>query len=220
MNTEAYIKDLVKGEVQKYESGDPIFVTAVARNIADKVNFNNEADLDDCVRTALDYFFAAGAGGEIPKLRKHDEEVFYLTEDTLFGEVSLNHMKLLYAKYVDGFNGYETGPNVLHKLGITSLMPRDNEFASNNVDKPIYYKEYQTVIRPGITKINEQNRLYLQTLDVLMMLDTVPHDCERPYPIILKRMKDVCLDIETLKQTAHDYYPAGKSLMKFLKKYG
>ncbi|MBQ9227568.1 MAG: hypothetical protein IJ168_01950 [Eubacterium sp.] len=145
--------------------------------------------------------------GIIPNLRFYKKGIYYLTQMTPFGELSIDKQRLVYDKYVSDDNGYVSGMFLLHQLGLTSQMPNNavivSNAAGNAARKDI---ELDVIVKPPKTKITKDNQAYLQMLDVLELLDKAPIDVDNPYSIIESYIDARGLDYKRLLEYAYKLY--------------
>lgn len=194
-----YIQD----RIACFGVGDPILVRDLGTSIA------IEYDMDDkkanaAAAVAVKRIIEAGT---IPALRCFGKGIYYLTKQTVFGETGINKEKLIEIKYVNGDNGYETGGTVMHKLGLTSLMPAERTFVSNNTQNRTRKDEMlDIIVKAPKTAITKDNRKYLQFLDLLNIFDEVPVDADEPYAILGGFVQTNGLDYGKLLNIADLHY--------------
>lgn len=124
-------------------------------------------------------------GRVMPDLRCYQKGVYYRTSVTPFGETGINKERLIADKYLLPDIGYETGLTILHRLGLTSQMPRERVLATNTAkDCMRTDRKLGVVIRPPKTFVTAENKDYLQLLDALDLLEKAPVDEEHPYEVI------------------------------------
>lgn len=154
----------------------------------------------------------------IPELRVYIEGVLYRTRVAFYGEVGINKNALLFDKYIRSGIGYETGPAILNRLGLTTWMCRDDVYATNAVTEEQRNPEFNNVIlRPGKTTITEENRFYLQILDVMEILRDSPVNCsENCYAILARHINKRRHKYRKLLALAYKYYdkPTQEELAK------
>ena len=145
--------------------------------------------------------------GAIPLLRFYQKGVYYLTEATPFGEVGIDKERLIADKYLLPDNGYETGAAMLHRLGLTSQLPKERCLATNKaIDCARMDAKLGVLIRPPKTKIDSHNKTYLQLLDVLDLMDKAPVDAPRPYALLANYIQRARLRYDLLLSLADRYY--------------
>lgn len=202
MNKLTYTQ-FIQETIVHFGIGDPILV----RNLGNRIAV--EYDMEDkkanaAAAVAVKRILEAGT---IPTLRCFGKGIYYLTKETIFGETGINKEKLIEIKYLSGDNGYETGAAVMHKLGLTSLMPYERTFVSNNTQNRTKKDEtLDIIVKAPKTAVNKENRPYLQFLDLLNIYDEVPIDAEDPYAILGGFVQLKELDYEKLLGIADRHY--------------
>jgi len=194
-----HIQDLIADTAVGY----PIFVSELGKKLAVEYNLDEKkatAAAAVAVKRILD-------NNLVPALRCFKKGIYYLTKPTIFGETGINKETLIELKYISGDNGYETGPTIMHKLGLTSLMPAERMFVSNKaLNRTIRDEALNITVKTPKITVNKDNKLYLQLLDLLNIYDEVPVDSEQPYHIISNLIATSCLDYKILLAIADQYY--------------
>lgn len=145
--------------------------------------------------------------GTIPELRFYQKGVYYKTVVTPFGEAGIKKDKIIADKYILPNIGYETGLSVMHKMGLTTQMPNKRIIVTNVAKDCIRTdKKLDIMIKPPKTKVNAENKYYLQTLDVLEMMDKAPIDEQEPYIVIANHIEKQNLRYDKLLALADIYY--------------
>jgi hypothetical protein len=181
---------------------EPIFTEDLVKHLYDHENVNTKQ-----VKPAVNTILSRQVGHT---LQRFDRGVFYKPKQSVFGIVPLNPDKVLEKRFIrEGSEifGYETGPSLYEKLGLTTQMPRYRHIASNRIKKKIINNRLRAVVeRPKVT-ITDQNYLYLQVLDALILegktYKTIP-DFNKVIFQFIKRNK---LDFGTLLGYGRKYYP-------------
>lgn len=144
----------------------------------------------------------------IPDLRTYQNGIYYLTSVTPFGELGINKERLIADKYLNGGIGYEGGTFLLNLVGLSTQIPRERLIITNKaVDGLRADKQLNVMIKPPKTPITMENKAYLQTLDMMDLLDNAPIDTENPYQIIASYMKTNGVEYAPLLSIADSYYP-------------
>jgi len=193
----------VQSVISEFKTGDPILIRALGKKIATEYSLDEKkacAAAAVAIKRILDLRM-------IPDLRRFGKGVYFLTKQTVFGEVGINKEKLIELKYLAGGNGYETGAGMMHKIGLTSLMPAERVFISNKAQGRTKKDEILgiTVRAPKIT-VNKNNMSYLQFLDLLSIYDEVPVDADDPFAILGRFIHKRNLDYGTLLHFADHHY--------------
>lgn len=195
--------DFICDVLKKAPAGTPIYT----HQIADELATVYQLDSKDAAAATAVAIKRIMDGKVIPKLRCYQKGIYYLTAVTPFGELGINREQLIADKYLLPDIGYETGFTVMHRLGLTSQMPRQRILATNMAkDCMRTDKKLGVTIRPPKVKITAENKAYLQVLDVLEMLDKAPVDGGQPYEIIAKHIHGQQLRYGTLLAIADNYY--------------
>lgn len=193
----------VQDRIACFNIGDPILVRNLGNEIA------NAYDMDDKKANAVATVAVKRImeAGTVPTLRCFGKGIYYLTKQTVFGETGINKEKLIDIKYLSGDNGYETGVTVMHKIGLTSLMPAERTFVSNHAQNRTKKDDMLGIIvKAPKTTVTRDNRKYLQFLDLLNIYDEVPIDAEDPYVILGDFVQTNALDYGKLLNIADLYY--------------
>lgn len=146
-------------------------------------------------------------GGLIPELRFYQKGIYYRAAETPFGETGIDKEQLIVDKYLLNDTGYETGLTVLHRMGLTSQMPKERVLASNRAsDCARRDVKLDVVVRPPKVEINAGNKQYLKLLDVLDILSDAPVDTPNPYTVIGEYIDRLELEYQKLLALANNYY--------------
>jgi len=202
MNKLSYIQ-FIKDAISGVAIGYPIFVSDLGRKLATEYNMDEKkatAAASVAIKRILDTKM-------IPALRYFSKGIYYMTKPTLFGETGIDKEKLIDMKYLSGDNGYETGLTIMHKLGLTSLMPAERMFVSNKALNRTKRDEVLNItVKAPKVMVNRDNKPYLQVLDLLNIYDEVPVDADHPYHIFSKLIETRSLDYRKLFALADKYY--------------
>jgi hypothetical protein len=143
----------------------------------------------------------------ISNLRFYQKGIYYLTKETVFGEIQINKQQLIEDKYIENNCGYETDFSLLYKLGLTNQIPKNKIIATNAVKECVRKdKKLGVIIRPPKTKITANNKEYLKILDVLNLLKKIDIDKISAYKIIADYIKKYKLYYDKLIAIADKYY--------------
>lgn len=197
-----YIK-FVCNAINSFEAGKPIYTYNIAKELAAEYNLSLSQSAG-AVSVALKRIMDEGF---VPALRFYQKGIYYLTAVTPFGEIKINKEQLIADKYLLPDNGYETGFSTLHRLGLTSQLPVKRCIATNKAsDCARVDKKLGIIIRPPKTKITRKNKIYLQFLDALDLIDKAPVDAENPYTILAEYINRNGLKYELLLSLADKHY--------------
>jgi len=197
-----YIEYLCK-EIRKIQPGEPIYSKHLSKMVEDTFNLDYKAAAA-AVAVAMKRIIENKV---VPDLRNYQKGIFYRTLETVFGETGINKNKLIADKYLADNIGYETGPVILHKLGLTSQMPKQLLLATNAAkDCMRVDNRLGVVIKVPKVKVTAENKAYLQILDVLDMMDDNPIDEKEPHYIVAEHIKKQNLKYDILLALADKYY--------------
>ncbi len=195
--------DFVCERLKKISAGIPIYTRQIAEEIAADYHLPEKeaaAAAAVAVKRIMDRKM-------MPDLRCYQKGIYYRTAVTPFGEVGVNKERLIADKYLLPDIGYETGLTVLHKLGLTSQIPRERVLATNAAKECMRAdKKLDVMIRPPKVTVTAENKDYLQVLDVLDLMEKAPVDEEQPYRIIAEYIRKKELNYQTLLALADRYY--------------
>ena len=105
-----------------------------------------------------------------PDFLRFQKGIYYRAIATPFGEAGINYTELVKRVYITNGNdvfGYETGPSLMNKMGLTTQMPTCTYIATDRKRVVIGdFAEKIYLIKPVIA-VTENNYRYLQLLDLL-----------------------------------------------------
>lgn len=195
--------EFVCEELNKEQIGAPIYSNQIAVKVENAFNLEPKAA---AAATAV-AFKRILDGKVMPDLRTYQKGIYYRTAATAFGGMEINKEQLIADKYLLPDIGYETGPAILHRMGLTTQMPRERLLATNIAKNCMRAdKKLGVVIRPPKVKVTAGNKAYLQTLDVLDMMERTPVDEEQPYFVVAKHIREHKLQYDVLLALADHYY--------------
>ena len=189
--------------LKKAKVGNPIYTN----QIADHLGSTYQLDSKEAAAATAVAMKRIMDGALIPELRCYQKGIYYRTTVTPFGEVGINREQLIADKYLLPNIGYETGLTVMHRMGLTSQMPRQRILATNMAkDCARTDKKLGVTIRPPKVAVTAENKTYLQLLDVLEMMDKAPVDEEHPYKVIAQHIHNLQLEYRMLLAFANNFY--------------
>jgi hypothetical protein len=129
--------------------------------------------------------------------------VYYKPTTTVWGTSVLGRDTVLLRKYIQdedgGIKGYITGARLFNRMGLTTQVPRTTEIVSNECRcKNKVATEYGAVVRRPRLKVDNDNHLYQQFLDVVENRTNVHIEAEAPQDILRAFFKENRLDFATL----------------------
>ena len=202
MNQLSYTKYLQE-IIADTAAGYPIFVSGLGKKLAAKYNLD-EKNANAAAAVAVKRIFDAKAN---PTLRYFGKGIYFLAKPTVFGETGIDKEKLIELKYLSGDNGYETGLTMMHKLGLTTLMPAERVFVSNKaLGRTKRDEALNITVKAPKIPVNKENKPYLQILDLLNIYGDVPVDADNPYHIFSRLIEANRLDYRRLLFMADQHY--------------
>ena len=140
-------------------------------------------------------------------IERFQKGVYYRAKQTVFGKVRPSaetlEAQLLICRG-DDIIGYETGVSIMNKMGLTTLVPKKREIATNAYRKNINDK-YIIARKPVIT-VNAENFRYLQLLDVIRDMPEAPVDAENPKALLHAFAEKNGLDTVVVLTYARQHY--------------
>ncbi len=190
-------------ELRKEQIGAPIYTGKIAEKMGKAFNLGPKAA---AAATAV-AFKRILDGKAMPDLRFYQKGIYYRTVKTAFGEMGIDKEQLIANKYLLPDMGYDSGPAVLHRMGLTTQMPRERLLATNMAkDCMRTDKKLGVMVRPPKVEVTAGNKAYLQTLDVLDMMKQTPVDEQHPYLVIARHIEKHKLRYDVLLSLAGHYY--------------
>lgn len=195
--------DFVCRELNATSVGSPIYVNAIAKKITDHYKITDK----EALAAASVAFKRIFDNKLIPNLRRYQRGIYYICKETPFGETKINKEQLIADKYIMPDIGYETGLTILYKMGLTTQVPNERQIATNAAyESARIDKDLGVIIKPAKIKITQENKKYLQLLDVLDLLDKAPIDVAFPYQTIANYIKETKLQYSNLLAFADRCY--------------
>lgn len=149
-------------------------------------------------------------------IERFQKGVYYRAKQTVFGKARPSEELLeaqLLTRRGNEIIGYETGLSLMNNIGLTTLVPKKREIATNAYRKNI--NDRYIIARKPVITVNAGNFRYLQLLDVIRDLPEAPVDAENPKALLHTFVEKNRLDtVETLKY-ARQHYPQ-KTLLNLI----
>lgn len=194
-----YVRNIIDG----FHEGEPILIRELGRRIAAEYQ-TDEQKARLAASNAVKRIMQTDL---IPSFRCFGKGIYYLAKQTPFGETGIDKEKLIAMKYLNGHNGYESGALMMHKLGLTSLAPKERVFVSNRAKTRIIRDaNLNIIVKVPRTAIDRNNCDCLQFLDMLTIYDAQPVDANDPYEILHHFMQMKHLDYGKLLHIADRFY--------------
>lgn len=142
---------------------------------------------------------------------RYQKGIYYKTLTTPFGRAGINYTELVKMIYLtDGKEvfGYETGPSLMNKIGLTTQMPAYTYLVSERARNTINDEEQLIIFKPVI-KVNAENYRYLQFIDILDNRMKVNVEAKNAQKILRNFIDKYNLNFETLLRYARYYKNKG-----------
>lgn len=203
MPNNGYTDHLVK-MIRTYKVGQPIMTVVLADSLVKEFGVPGE-NARRITAVAMKRILDTK---RIPELRRHEKGIYYIAEQTPFGETRIDVDALIRTKYLHPHIGYDGGRVMLHRLGLTSLMPNQREIVTNRalegsrIDTVLH-----VVLRKPPTMVNAENQHYLQFLEILSCMDRAPIDAPAPYQQLDEFIRQYGLRYDRLLALSNRYFP-------------
>jgi len=141
-------------------------------------------------------------------IERFQKGVYYRVKQTPFGKARPSEELLeaqLLTRRGNEIIGYETGYSLMNKLGLSTLVPKKREIATNAYRKKI--DDRFIIVRKPVITVNAGNFRYLQLLDVIRDLQEAPVDAENPKGLLRNFVEKNNLDTVQALTYARQHYP-------------
>lgn len=149
-------------------------------------------------------------------IERFQKGVYYRARQTVFGTARPSEELIeaqLLTRRGDEIIGYETGFSLMNKIGLTTLVPKKREIATNAYRKKI--DDRIIIVRKPVISVNADNFRYLQFLDIIRDLPKALIDAENPKALLHAFMERNKLDTVKVLKYAKLHYPQ-KTLLKLV----
>lgn len=193
------LMDCIRNYIRSVEIRVPIFTDDIRKYVAERIpNVKNNV---------LNEYITRYAKSD-PTFIRYQKGVYYKTAITPFGEAGINYKELIRRVYLsdgDEVFGYETGPSLMNRLGLTTQMPTCTYIATDNFRSVVTSGKDNILLVKPVIDITKENYRYLQLLDLLDNKMKINFEAEN-YREILREMVDRhCLSFELLLYYARYY---------------
>ncbi len=194
-------KDYLIKFISKYPDGEPI-TTKEIQEYFKKKSTNENVNLK-----SLNVYINRLEKNNI--IKHYEKGIYYKPKTGILGPKSLNKSKIIRKKYLYNnkrINGYYSGAYLYNKLGLTTQVPKDVLIITNacpNKNKCRIAKLNVCIKKPKI-KINNNNYLYLQLLDVLENKEKIKFEKRKASVIIKDFIKQNKLNYEKIFKYAKE----------------
>lgn len=200
MNYQGYGEHIAQS-IKNFPYGIAIFSDQVAKLLAEQFSI----PLEQAKKITNVNLNRMAGKEEIERLQKG---VYYRAKQTAFGKTKPNMEAVteqILTQRDDDVIGYETGAAFFHLAGLTSLMPRSKEIATNSYRRKVEANCHIVAKKP-VTEINKKNYRYLQFIDAVDQMPSAFIDAENPKQILVEWIHREELDKEHLIYYARKYY--------------
>lgn len=195
--------DFIIEQLSGQTPGQPILFRSIVEKVKERYQMSDEK-AKAATAVAIQRIQGKDTG---LKLRTYQKGIYYLTEKTPFGEVGIDKDQLTALKYLFADKGYESGLSYLHRIGVTTQIPRVKELVTNCATSGRRYDaKLDVYIHPPKEKITADNLLYLQILDAMETMEKAPVDAENPYRILADQISRNHLHYQKLLALVGSYY--------------
>lgn len=141
-------------------------------------------------------------------IERFQKGVYYRAKQTVFGKARPSKDILdaqLLTRRGNEIIGYETGLSLMNRIGLTTLVPKKREIATNAYRKNI--DDRYIIVRKPVVTVNAGNFRYLQLLDVIRDLPEAPVDADDPKALLHAFAERNELDAIEALTYARRHYP-------------
>lgn len=184
--------------VDEIAPGQPILAGDIYTHVA-KAGFTQRDVFNEYLTRYLDTH---------PDFLRYRRGIYYKTVQTPFGRTGIGIAALVERIYVKDNGerfGYETGPSLMHKLGLTTMMPGATYIATERMRYKILGQNDGYILVKPVTEVTQDNYRYLQLLDILDNRYEVEFDVADENAILRAFIDDHKLDFERLVYYATKY---------------
>ena len=137
-------------------------------------------------------------------IKRLSKGLYVVPKSTIFGTVLPNEAVIADKVYIEGNNGYLSGPSFLNSIGLSTLVPRNTYIKSNRYNYKIEL-DFFIISAPKI-HLDCNNIRYIQFLDGIEDMQRYAVDHNKPYKILYQYIKSNNLDSTKLLILAHTHY--------------
>ena len=195
--------DFVAATVATVPYGVPLYTGAIAEDLAQTFHL----DLDKARKLANVYLKRLADGGTIARLKKG---VYGRAKTTVFGVAVPARDEMIADTLLREGNetiGYETGAALLNRIGLSTLLPKERQIATNRY-RAIIPVEAGIAIKKPLAHVTTYNAPYLQMLEVLKGMHRYSIDAEYPETLVRTEIAKQGLDQAELIRYANAYLKA------------
>ena len=121
------------------------------------------------------------------KIIRYERGIYYIPEQTIFGNSSLNPQKIIEKKYLVNDSGYYSGLSFANKIGITTQMPNVIEIYTNNEKsrvREVTINNLKVILRKSRVNVTNDNVYVLSFLELMNSFSIDYFDSNRKEKIV------------------------------------
>jgi len=190
--------EIVLNYLNDYPFDEPIFVEDIKKYV--KHNLGDKIDLSKVFKNIN---VLLNRLTKKKKIYLYTRGIYYKPTTGIFGVRGLNTDKVIYKKYLEdngNIKGYFSGAVLFNVLGLTTQVPRYKLIVTNecNIDSIYNDKKLCVVVKKTKIKIDNNNYIYLQLLDLLANKEQINIEVENEKEIIYKFIKENNLEFDKI----------------------
>lgn len=190
--------DIILDYLNNCPFDEPIFIDDVKKYVKEKIN--KRVDLNKTFKN-INVFMNRLTKKKTIYL--YMRSVYYKPSTGTFGVRGLNPDKIILKKYLEenkSIKGYFSGATLYNALGLTTQIPRYKSIVTNTckIDNIYIDKKLCVKIKKSKIKINNDNYLYLQLLDLLTNKEKINVEVDNEKEIIYNFIKENKLEFDKI----------------------
>ena len=191
-------REIVEEYIDRLKENEPIFIEDISDYICEIDKKNDIIKIKKNVNVIMNRL------NNEKKIKTFYKGIYYKPQKNIFGEMPLDKDKVIRKKYLEdkkgNIKGYISGAKLFNKLGLTTQVPNITEIVTNEATGINKYnnKKLNIIIKAPKVKLNNQNYLYLQLIEIIANKEKINIESKNYYEIIMKFIKENNLDFEKI----------------------
>ena len=191
-------KEIVEEYIDRLKENEPIFIEDISDYICEVDKKNDIIKIKKNVNVIMNRL------NNEKKIKTFYKGIYYKPQKNIFGEMPLDKDKVIRKKYLEdkkgNIKGYISGAKLFNKLGLTTQVPNITEIVTNEATGINKYnnKKLNIIIKTPKIKLNNQNYLYLQLIEIIANKEKINIENKNYNEIIMKFIKENNLDFEKI----------------------
>lgn len=191
-------KEIVEEYIDRLKENEPIFIEDISDYICEIDKKNDIIKIKKNVNVIMNRL------NNEKKIKTFYKGIYYKPQKNIFGEMPLDKDKVIRKKYLEdkkgNIKGYISGAKLFNKLGLTTQVPNITEIVTNEATGINKYnnKKLNIIIKTPKIKLNNQNYLYLQLIEIIANKEKINIENKNYNEIIMKFIKENNLDFEKI----------------------